>query len=40
VASVRALRDAGAWGVAVVGALSAATDPERAAADLLRAVTA
>jgi thiamine-phosphate pyrophosphorylase len=38
--SVGALTAAGAWGVAVVGALSSAADPERAAADLLEAVSA
>ncbi|WFE42395.1 thiamine phosphate synthase [Micromonospora sp. WMMD998] len=37
--SVPALRAAGAYGVAVVGALSAAADPARATAELLRALT-
>jgi thiamine-phosphate pyrophosphorylase len=40
VGAVRHLRDAGAWGVAVVGALSSAADPERAAVALLKEVTA
>jgi thiamine-phosphate pyrophosphorylase len=34
------LRAVGAWGIAVVGALSAARDPQRAAIELLAAVTA
>ncbi|MGS2613720.1 thiamine phosphate synthase [Micromonospora sp. LZ34] len=38
-ASVPALRAAGAYGVAVVGALSGAADPGRATADLLGALT-
>ncbi|MET7877043.1 thiamine phosphate synthase [Micromonospora sp. DT68] len=38
-ARVPALRDAGAYGVAVVGAVSAAADPAQAAAELLRALT-
>ncbi|SCG55989.1 thiamine phosphate synthase [Micromonospora inositola] len=38
-ASVPALRAAGAYGVAVVGALSGAPDPARAAAELLGALT-
>ncbi|MFI7428555.1 thiamine phosphate synthase [Micromonospora sp. NPDC049836] len=38
-ASVPALRAAGAYGVAVVGALSAAADPAGATAELLRALT-
>ncbi|WDZ85324.1 thiamine phosphate synthase [Micromonospora cathayae] len=37
-ATVPALRAAGAYGVAVVGALSTATDPARATAELLRAL--
>ncbi|WBB79183.1 thiamine phosphate synthase [Micromonospora sp. WMMD882] len=37
-ATVPALRAAGAYGVAVVGALSAAADPARATADLLAAL--
>ncbi|MET8309860.1 thiamine phosphate synthase [Micromonospora sp. NPDC005173] len=36
---VPALRDAGAYGVAVVGAISAAADPARATAELLGALT-
>jgi thiamine-phosphate pyrophosphorylase len=39
-AAVPALRDAGAHGVAVVGAVASAADPERAAAELLLAVLA
>ncbi|MFC3501368.1 thiamine phosphate synthase [Micromonospora krabiensis] len=38
-AQVPALRAAGAYGVAVVGALSAAADPARATAELLKALT-
>ncbi|MEH1054470.1 thiamine phosphate synthase [Micromonospora sp. CPCC 206171] len=38
-ASVPALRAAGAYGVAVVGALSGSTDPARATAELLGALT-
>ncbi|MFD6697417.1 thiamine phosphate synthase [Micromonospora aurantiaca (nom. illeg.)] len=38
-ASVPALRAAGAYGVAVVGALSLAADPAHATAELLRALT-
>ncbi|MFJ6152261.1 MULTISPECIES: thiamine phosphate synthase [Micromonospora] len=38
-ARVPALRDAGAYGVAVVGAVSAAADPAQATAELLRALT-
>ncbi|QLQ37852.1 thiamine phosphate synthase [Micromonospora robiginosa] len=38
-ASVPALRAAGAYGVAVVGALSSAADPARATAELLGALT-
>ncbi|WP_238425606.1 thiamine phosphate synthase, partial [Micromonospora parastrephiae] len=38
-ARVPALRAAGAYGVAVVGAVSAAADPARATAELLRALT-
>ena len=33
------LRVSGAWGIAVVGAVSSARDPQRAAVELLRAVT-
>ncbi|MGC4860600.1 thiamine phosphate synthase [Micromonospora sp. DT41] len=38
-ARVPALRDAGAYGVAVVGAVSAAADPAQATAELLQALT-
>ena len=38
-ARVPALRAAGAYGVAVVGAVSAAADPARATAELLGALT-
>lgn len=38
-ADVAALRAAGAYGVAVVGALSGAVDPARSTAELLRALT-
>ncbi|WP_433494301.1 thiamine phosphate synthase [Micromonospora sp. CA-248089] len=38
-ATVPALRAAGAYGVAVVGALSAAADPAHATAELMRALT-
>jgi thiamine-phosphate pyrophosphorylase len=38
--SVGALRTAGAWGIAVVGALSGAAQPERVAAELLTVLTA
>ncbi|WBC11732.1 thiamine phosphate synthase [Micromonospora sp. WMMA1947] len=38
-ATVPALRAAGAYGVAVVGALSAAVDPAHATAELMRALT-
>ncbi len=38
-ADVPELRATGAYGVAVVGALSGATDPVRAAAELVRALT-